>query len=145
VQWNTTGLTGVQQLTAKAFDGAGNSTTSAAVAVNVVAVTVPTLAQLQADIFTPRCSGCHNGSGGGLPGSMNLTSATNSYNALVNVNSQEAGALKRVLPGNPANSYLVQKLEGTQGVGERMPFGGPYLDQTTINQVRDWIQAGAAP
>ena len=66
------------------------------------------------------------------------------YNALVNVDSLEATGLKRVLPGNPANSYLVRKLEGTAGiVGERMPFGGPYLSSTEINQVRDWIQAGA--
>jgi uncharacterized protein (TIGR03118 family) len=145
VQWNTTGLTGAQQLTAQAFDGAGNTTTSAAVAVNVVAATV-TLAQLQTDIFTPRCAGCHSGGGSSLPSSMNLSNATASYNALVNVNSAEVPALERVLPGNPTNSYLVRKLEGTAGiVGERMPFGGPYLDQTTINQVRDWIQAGAAP
>jgi hypothetical protein len=145
VQWNTTGITGAQQLTAKAFDGAGNTTTSAAVAVNVVAATV-TLAQLQTDVFTPRCSGCHTGGGGSLPSSMNLSSATGSYNALVNVDSAEVPSLKRVLPGNPANSYLVRKLEGTAGiVGERMPFGGPYLTQTEINRVRDWIQAGAAP
>src|SRR5262249_23130472 len=67
VQWNTAGLTGAQQLTAKAFDGAGNTTTSAAVAVTVTAA-APTLAQLQASIFTPRCSGCHSGGGSSLPG-----------------------------------------------------------------------------
>jgi uncharacterized protein (TIGR03118 family) len=146
VQWNTTGITGVQQLTAKAFDGAGNTTTSTAVPVNVVVAAAPTLAQLQTTIFTPRCSGCHTGGGGTLPTSMNLASAAGTYAALVNVTSQEAGSLKRVLPGDPSSSYLVRKLEGTAGiVGERMPFGGPYLDQPTINQVRDWIQAGAAP
>jgi uncharacterized protein (TIGR03118 family) len=144
VQWNTAGLTGAQQLTARATDGAGNATTSAAVAVNVVAATV-TLAQLQASIFTPRCSGCHSGGGASLPGSMNLTSATASYNALVNVNSTEVPALKRVQPGDANASYLVRKLEGTQTVGDRMPFGGPFLDQPTIDQVRSWIQAGAAP
>ncbi len=55
------------------------------------------------------------------------------------------GSLKRVLPGNPNSSYIINKLEGTQTVGVQMPFGGPYLDQATINQVRDWITAGAAP
>jgi mono/diheme cytochrome c family protein len=110
----------------------------------VTAATV-TLAQLQADIFTPRCSGCHSGGGASLPGSMNLSSATASFAALVGVDSVEVAALKRVQAGNPANSYLVRKLEGTQTVGERMPFGGPYLDQTTIDRVRSWIQAGAAP
>jgi uncharacterized protein (TIGR03118 family) len=144
VQWNTTGLAGAQQLTAKAFDGAGNTTTSAAVAVNVVPSTV-TLATLQANIFTPRCAGCHSGGGAGLPGSMNLSSTNASFNALVGINSTEVPALKRVQAGDANASYLVRKLEGTQAVGDRMPFGGPFLDQPTIDQVRSWIQAGAAP
>jgi hypothetical protein len=144
VQWNTAGLTGVQMLTAVASDGAGNTATSAAVAVNVV-VAAPTLAQLQTSVFGPRCSGCHNGSGGGLPGSMNLSTAAASYAALVGVVSVEVGTLQRVNTGNPNISYLVHKLEGTQTVGDRMPLGGPFLSQATIDQVRDWIEAGAAP
>jgi len=141
VQWNTAAFTGAQQLTAVARDGAGNSTTSAAVGVTVV--TPPTLAQLQTAIFGPRCSGCHTGGGGTLPASMNLSSTSASLAALVNVNSTEVGSLKRVNPGDPATSYLIQKLEGTQSVGQRMPLGGPFLDQGTINQVKAWIQAGA--
>lgn len=144
VQWNTTGLAGIRQLTAVARDGAGNMATSAAVQVNVTAA-APTLAQLQSSIFTPRCVACHNGSGGSLPGSMNLSNATASFNSLVNVFSEQVGTLRRVLPGNPNDSYLVRKLEGTQAVGERMPQGGPFLNQATIDQVRDWIQAGALP
>ncbi len=143
VQWNTAGFSGAVQLTAEAKDGAGNTTTSAPVPVTVG--TAPTLASLQSSIFGPHCSGCHNGSGGTLPGSMDLTSAANTAAALTNVTSLEVPSLKRVTPGDPNNSYIVQKLEGTQAVGARMPFGGPYLDQATINQVRDWIQAGAAP
>lgn len=144
VQWNTTGLAGAQVLTAVARDGAGNATTSVAVAVNVV-VAAPTLAQLQASVFGPRCAGCHNGSGGGLPGSMNLSSAAATHAALVGVTSVQVAPQLRVNAGNPDNSYLIRKLEGTQTVGERMPFGGPFLDAATINQVRAWIQAGAAP
>ncbi len=50
----------------------------------------------------------------------------------------------RVKPGDPANSYLIQKLEGSAGIsGARMPFGGPYLDQATIDQIKSWIAAGA--
>jgi hypothetical protein len=143
VQWNTAGFSGAVQLTAEAKDGAGNITVSAAVPVTVG--NAPTLASLQTSIFGPRCSGCHNGSGGALPGSMNLSSAASTANALINVTSQEVASLKRVTPGDPGNSYVVQKLEGTAAVGARMPFGGPFLDQATINQVRDWIQAGAAP
>jgi len=80
-----------------------------------------------------------------LPGSMNLSSTAATAAALINIDSQEVPSSKRVNPGNPGASYVVQKLEGTAAVGARMPFGGPFLDQATINLVRDWIQAGAAP
>jgi hypothetical protein len=50
-----------------------------------------------------------------------------------------------VAPGNPDASYLVRKVEGTSGIsGERMPFGGPFLDAATIAQIRAWVEAGAA-
>jgi uncharacterized protein (TIGR03118 family) len=146
VQWNTTTVAnGAVNLTAVAKDAAGNATTSAAVAVNVANAAAVTLAQLQANIFTPRCSGCHNGVGNVLPGVMNLSSAAASHAALVNVTSLNEPAFKRVKPNDPDNSYIIHKLEGTQTVGSRMPFGGPFLDQATIDQVRAWIQAGAAP
>ncbi len=104
-----------------------------------------TLAQLQSTIFTPRCSGCHSGVGGALPGSMNLTSAAASFAALVNVASVEQPAVFRVQPNSPDNSYLVRKLEGAPGIsGERMPLGGPFLNQAALDQVRSWISAGAA-
>ena len=76
---------------------------------------------------------------------MNLTSATESFNALVNVTSIQEPTFKRVLPGNPTDSYIIHKLEGTQVVGDRMPQFGPFLDQATIDQVKSWIQAGANP
>ncbi len=71
----------------------------------------PTLTQLQADIFTPICSGCHNGTGASLPGIQNLT-AGHTFASLVNVASIEAPSLKRILPGDPDNSYLVLKIRG---------------------------------
>jgi uncharacterized protein (TIGR03118 family) len=147
INWNTTTVAnGSVSLTAVAHDAGGNTTTSAAVSVTVSnAAPAVTLAQLQANIFTPICSGCHNGVGTVLPGVMNLTSAANTAAAIIDVPSIEVPTLKRVNPGDPTNSYIVQKLEGTQTSGARMPFGGPFLDQATIDQVRAWIQAGAAP
>ncbi|HYP78693.1 MAG TPA: TIGR03118 family protein, partial [Steroidobacteraceae bacterium] len=141
VQWNTTTFTGALQLTAVAKDGAGNTTTSAAVGVNVI--TAPTTAQLQSSIFTPRCSGCHTGGGATLPASMNLSSESATQASLVGVTSAEVPTLARVNPGNPGSSYIINKLEGTQTVGARMPLGGPFLSTTEINQVKAWIQAGA--
>jgi hypothetical protein len=53
-------------------------------------------------------------------------------------------SLIRVIPGNPDGSLLVQKLEGTASVGARMPGDGPpYLQQTTVDVIREWIQNGA--
>ena len=49
-----------------------------------------------------------------------------------------------IAPGDPTNSYVIQKLEGVSTIsGVRMPAGGPYLSQATINQVAAWISAGA--
>ena len=151
-EWDTTTVdNGDFALTARASDEFGNVTTSATVAVTVNNVAPPppppppavTLAELQADIFTPICSGCHNGNGAALPGSMNLSSAAASFSALVNTESVEVPELLRVNPGDPDNSYLIDKLEGTQTVGAQMPLFGTPLDQATIDQVREWISAGA--
>ena len=104
----------------------------------------PTLAQLQTTIFSPMCSGCHTGQGTTLPSSMDLSSAAGSFAALVNVASRQQPSVMRVAPSNPDASYLVRKIEGAPGInGARMPLGGPFLDQATIDQVRAWITAGA--
>ena len=99
-----------------------------------------TLTQLQTQIFTPRCSGCHTGpTSGNLPSGMNLT-AGNTHTSVVNVASIEVPTLDRIEPGDPDNSYLIRKLEGGPGItGSRMPLGGPFLDQPTIDMVRQWI------
>ena len=105
-----------------------------------------TLAELQTNVFSPRCASCHTGSGGSLPGSMNLSSAEASFAALVNVASEEQPSLLRVAPNDPDNSYLVHKIEGRPGiVGGRMPLGGPFLDEATIAAVKSWIEGGAQP
>jgi hypothetical protein len=103
----------------------------------------PTLTQLKSSAFSV-CGGCHTGGGTSLPASMDLT-PSHIYASIVNVASVEQPALKRVKPGDPNNSYVVQKLEGAATIaGSRMPLGGPFLDQATIDQVRAWITAGAA-
>lgn len=97
---------------------------------------------IQSHVFTPVCTACH--AGAAAPRGLRLD-ATNSYALLVGVASAEVPSLKRVAPGDAANSYLVQKLEGHQAVGARMPLGGPYLDAQTINLIRQWIDNGARP
>ena len=64
-------------------------------------------------------------------------------NLLVGVPSTEVPAILRVKPGDPDNSYIIQKLEGHASVGARMPFGGPYLTSDTVAFMRQWISNGA--
>ncbi|MCH9005106.1 MAG: CHRD domain-containing protein [Proteobacteria bacterium] len=145
IDWDTTSVANGQvTLTAEADDAAGNVGVSNNVIVTIQNATAVTLTQLQNQIFTPICSGCHSGFGVGLPGVMNLT-AGNSHASLVGVPSIEVPALFRVEPTNPDDSYLIRKLEGGPGiVGVQMPQFGPFLDQATIDQVRQWITDGAA-
>jgi cytochrome c5 len=145
VSWDTTTApNGQATLTAEAQDAAGNTGVSAPGTTMVNNATAVTLAQLQATIFGPRCSVCHTGGGASLPASMNLSSANASFNALVNVASQQKPSLRRVAPGDSAGSYLVHKLEGGPDIElARMPQGGPFLSTAEINSVRSWIDSGA--
>ena len=103
-----------------------------------------TLDDIQAAVFTPSCSGCHSGpTSGSLPAGMDLSDADASFAALVGVSSIQEPAIQRVAAGDPDNSYLIQKLEGTASTGSRMPQGGPFLDQATMDDIRQWISDGA--
>jgi hypothetical protein len=47
--------------------------------------------------------------------------------------------------GDSATSYLVHKVAGTlgSGLGKRMPLHRPKLDETLVDVVRRWVDAGA--
>lgn len=98
------------------------------------------LQSIQDNVFTPICTACH--AGANAPVGLRLDAA-NSYNMLAGIPSVEVPSLQRVAPGDPANSYIIQKLEGTAAVGARMPFGGPPLSAATIQTIRQWIAQGA--
>lgn len=102
----------------------------------------PTLQSIQVHVFDAICINCHIGAN--APQGLQLD-ASHSYALLVGVPSNEASSLQRVQAGNPDNSYLIRKLEGAAGiVGGRMPLNGPYLQQSTIDVIRQWIANGAA-
>jgi hypothetical protein len=107
----------------------------------VVGPLEPNFNSIQANVFDQYCVHCH--AGANAPAQLRLDAA-NSYANLVGVPSRETGTL-RVAPGNANNSYIIQKLEGTASVGERMPAGLPALPQEDINVIRQWIGAGALP
>ncbi len=108
--------------------------------------TPPTLqanfTSIQDNVLTPICAPCH--AGAGAPQGLRLDAA-NSYALLVGVASSEQPSLQRVAPGDPNDSYLIKKLEGTASVGGRMPLGGTPLAQADIDVIRQWITDGAQP
>ncbi len=101
-----------------------------------------TLSSLQDTIFSVSCatSGCH--SGANPPDGLNLESGQ-SFSNLVNVASVQMPSLMRIEPGQPDDSYLVRKLQGTGIVASRMPLGQAPLAQAEIERVRQWVVEGA--
>jgi len=104
-----------------------------------------TFSDIQASVFSPRCSTCHTGGGASLPAAMDLTSAEASFISLVSITSLNEPDFERVTPSNPDASYLIMKLEGTHNVGAQMPLGAMPLDEQTIATIRQWIASGATP
>ncbi len=84
-------------------------------------------------IFDSHCVACHGGQSGVTLGSYSavMSSVGEQYNQNV------------VVPGEPDDSPIVEKIEPNPSIGERMPQGGPYLDDEQINLIRQWIEEGA--
>lgn len=91
-----------------------------------------------------RCGACHIT--GDEPGKMALVPGK-AYASLVGQDSVELPTMKRVAPGEPEQSYLMHKLQGTHvevgGNGARMPFHQGPLPASQIEQIRLWIAQGA--
>lgn len=81
------------------------------------------------------CLNCHGGQAG-----LSLSAGTDWANELIGVDSVQNPAMKRVDPGNAANSYLIQKLEGTGNLGQ-MPLGGTALSVAQVNTIKTWINS----
>ncbi len=104
----------------------------------------PTLAQIQAVVFTPTCatSLCHAGGGPVLPGVMDLSSEAASRANLVNIDSIQDNTVFRVNPDNPDMSYLITKLESAGVTGAQMPLNQAALSPAVIAEIRQWITDG---
>ena len=48
-----------------------------------------------------------------------------------------------VIAGKSESSILIAKLQANPGFGSRMPQGGPYLPDSTIQIIARWINQGA--
>jgi len=107
----------------------------------------PSLDDIQQTIFSVRClsAGCHNAND--RQGDLVLEPGE-SYANLVNVlafnTAAAAAGLRRVLPGQPDQSFLIIKLTTASGLeGSRMPLGAASLADSDIAAIRAWILAGA--
>jgi hypothetical protein len=107
---------------------------------------------IQQSIFNVSCllAGCHNATD--QSGNMVLVEGQ-SYSNLVNVipsnDAARTAGLLRVVPQDPARSFLLVKLTGGPNLAPRygspMPkIGGP-LSAADIDRIRNWILAGAPP
>jgi hypothetical protein len=76
------------------------------------------------------CTGCHGGSGGLTVSSVSALQTGGAHGAAI-------------VAGQASNSILIQKLIAPPPFGSRMPQGGPYLPDSTINVLRSWIDQGA--
>ena len=111
----------------------------------------PTFSSIQRDIFQatdssgrPSCASCHNPNGSGFRAVGLDLGSDAAYGQLVGVPSRQRPGVLRVVPGDPDSSYLVQKLEGRDGIaGTRMPQRGPFLTDGQMAIIRRWIQLGA--
>lgn len=102
--------------------------------------TVATFSEINTSVFQASCafSGCHasNSRQAGLD-----LSSSNAYGNLVGVASTQNPGMKRVDPGNSANSYILKKLKGDGTT--RMPLRQAALSQEKIDMITAWIDAGA--
>jgi hypothetical protein len=97
-------------------------------------------------IFTASCglNGCH--AGAHPQQGLNLSTVSGAYAALVNQPATECGSgALLVKPGSVADSYVVDKLLGTNMCsGAQMPGGGnAALPQAKIDTIEAWIANGA--
>ncbi len=105
----------------------------------------PTLAKDVQPIFDGNCIKCH----GPKEQRAHLDlSAGKSFAMIVGVPSVQVDTLVRVKPGDPENSYLMQKIRHTAAQGRGMPrgfFGSSWLSDREIETIRAWIANGAKP
>lgn len=108
----------------------------------------PRLSAIEQRIFAPGCafSSCHSQAAhaGGL-----ILEPGRSFASLVRQSCQQDSAaragLLRVVPGDPAHSFLITKLRDPvdSAYGARMPEGNLPLEQADLASIEQWIQRGA--
>jgi len=105
-------------------------------------------------IFVASCSfpSCHGSTTAPQGGVYLGASAGQVYANLVGVPSTELVSMDRVKAGDPANSFLLHRVDGdacslagctSAACTELMPQGGPALEEAKLLAIRAWIIQGA--
>jgi len=92
-----------------------------------------------------RCLSCHTAD---EPKAQLVLEPGRGYGQLVGRSSVQVPEMHLVVPGDPEDSYLWRKLDGTVSVGEGMPrtlFGTRRLPEPELERFRRWIEDGALP
>jgi hypothetical protein len=127
--------------TSSAATGGSGATTSTGGAAGSggLAPCEPTAASIQQTIILPSCTShlCH---GDGAPAAALDLSTPDWTSTLVDTGSSTCDGWTRVVPGNPEQSFLYEKLTKDMPAcgGERMP-NGSVLPDAYITCIRDWI------
>ena len=102
----------------------------------------PTFSSIYENIFSKKCAQytCHSSAFAKESGELDLMKET-SYSSLVNVKSVTFPEILRIKPGDPDNSLLINRLDGTIIVA-------PPLERTSVSEnelkiIRTWIKNGA--
>ena len=95
------------------------------------------------EVFNNRCSNCHVDHGGSPSGDLDLDPEF-SYDNLVNGPSNEQPGRYLVVPGQPLDSVLFEKINcEVPNFGLRMPRGRTALPLAEQALIFDWIMLGA--
>ncbi|WP_281557635.1 cytochrome P460 family protein [Thalassomonas sp. RHCl1] len=128
----------------KAGDGKGLDANGQPLVEDTPEPVIGLFVQIQDDIFTARCIACHIGAQ--APQGLDLSEG-NAYGNIVGVASNQQPTLNLIEPDEPELSYLVKKIRGDEDIsGGQMPLSGPpFLDDSQIQLVIDWVNDGAPP
>ncbi|EAU61834.1 chitinase c [Stigmatella aurantiaca DW4/3-1] len=139
VQWRSPDITRNTRYTFQVTVSDGTASETRTVDVQV---RIPSYAQDIQPLWVPTCTTCHSDD---AAGGLNLQEGR-SYASLVNMLGRgSCSSLKRVDPGNPDDSLLVQKISG-DNCGGRMPqLDTEYFDKNPgeLTRIRSWILLGA--
>jgi hypothetical protein len=92
-----------------------------------------------------KCLFCHYED---TPNPPNLNAPFSPVDGVVNVRASYRADSFRVVPGNPEDSFLIQKVKAeraTAELGAQMPYSYGALTTTELETVRQWILEGALP